>query len=422
MKKVFALVDCNNFYVSCERVFNPKLQGVPVVVLSNNDGCAISRSEEAKELGIQMGAPMFKLKELVKQTGTQVLSSNYTLYGDMSARVMSTLGEFSPEMEIYSIDEAFLMLEGIPGDLTEFSYKVRSTVMRNTGIPVSIGIGETKTLAKAANKIAKKNKLYNGVFNMIGPAREPALSFLPVSSVWGIGRKHAAFLEAKGIRTALDFVHAPETLIKKHMTISGLHTQMELKGISCSSSDAAADKKIITRSRSFGHTQREFEPICEAVSEFAARAAEKLREYKLAATNVHVFIETNTFLENEPQYMNTAIATTSYPVSYTPEIIRFATDGLKKIFRKGYAYKKAGVMLTGLLPEDQLQMDLFLKDRNFEKNKALMKTVDNINARFGSNTMRYAEEGFARTWKMRQENLSGRFTTSWTQIPVVKAG
>jgi DNA polymerase V len=419
-KKISALVDCNNFYVSCERVFNARLEGVPVVVLSNNDGCAISRSEEAKALGIPMGAPMFKFKNEIRQHGIQIISSNYTLYGDMSARVMSTLSEYAPEMEIYSIDEAFLSLEGIPGDLTECAVKIQTAVKKNTGLPVSIGIGETKTLAKAANKIAKKNKQLNGILNIQG-RKDHWLATLPVSDIWGIGRQYTRFLNTQGIQTALDFLQAPEAFIKKTMTVSGLRTQMELKGISCLGLEEIPDPKTIVRSRSFGHTLREWEPIHEAVSEFCARAGEKLREYGLAAMNIQVFIETNSFLEKEPQYSNQAMLAFSAPTSYTPEIIRQGLEGLKRIFKKGYAYKKAGILLTCLLPEKQVQPDFFIDEKQREKKQALMKTVDTINARLGTNTLRFAEQGFTRSWKMRQEHLSKKFTTCWDDIPLVKA-
>ncbi|MBN2143439.1 MAG: Y-family DNA polymerase [Candidatus Aureabacteria bacterium] len=415
-KNDFVLVDCNNFYVSCERVFDPRLRDVPVVVLSNNDGCAISRSDEAKALGIALGTPMFKFKKEITMCGIRICSSNYALYGDMSSRVMATLSAMVPEMEIYSIDEAFLSLKGF-SDPEGKASEIRRRVMRNTGIPVSIGIGATKTLAKAANKLAKKNSCYQGVCHL---RQSGLLGSLPVADVWGIGKSYAWKLDFLGIRTALDFMKMPEMHVKKIMGLPGLRIWMELNGIPCLSLDDLPERKTIIRSRSFGKTITEFEPIREAVAEFSSRAGEKLREYGLFASHIHVFIETNTF-RDEPQYMNSVMMSFPHPVDYTPHLIHYAVEGLQRIFREGYSYKKAGIILTELVPEKACHPDLFYPEEEKQKHSGLMKALDRIHSRFGERALIFAEQGFKRTWKMRQENLSPRYTSRWDQIPLVKA-
>ena len=419
-KKIFALVDCNNFYVSCERVFNPSLIGVPVVVLSNNDGCAISRSEEAKALGIPMGAPMFKFREEIRKYGIRICSSNFSLYGDMSSRVMSTLESLVPEVSIYSIDEAFLSMEGFP-EPSAYARKIREIVRRNTGIPVSIGLGCTKTLAKAGNRMAKKDKSCNGVMNLSDEPPEILMKF-PVGDVWGIGRKYAEFLENHGISNAWEFMNAPETFIKKNMSVTGLKTQLELKGISCLDLEEVPNRQMILRSRSFGKDIREIIPLREAVSEFVFMAAEKLRKLGFKTSNVHVFIRTNSFREKERQYSNSATVSLSCSTDFTPDLMKAAEKGLEKIFKPGYPYKTAGVILTGLVSGQSVQLDFFSGKGLDEKQDRLMEVMDKMNQKYGRNMLRYASQGGeSREWKMRQENLSGRFTTSWDELLVVKA-
>lgn len=422
MSPVLALVDCNNFYASCERVFNPKLERQPVVVLSNNDGCVVARSNEAKALGIGMGVPEFQIRPLLKAHDVQVLSSNYALYGDISQRVMETLEQFCPDLEIYSIDEAFLSLSGFTSrNLTEYGRTIRSTVKRWTGIPVSVGIAETKALAKIANRVAKRTPDMGGVFDLFAcPDRDALLGRIAVEDVWGIGPNHARFLTHHGITTALQLRQADDQFIRKHMGIVGLRLVMELRGESCLDLEQCpAPKQGITCSRAFGKSVATLTEMEEAVSSYTARAAEKLRAEKLAVTTITVFLKTNEF-KDTPQYSNVVTLKVPVATDTTHELIRVALQGIRHIYRDGYLYKKAGVMFTGLVPASQVQTDLFdTQDR--ARSKKLMAALDAVNHRFGSGTLQYASSGMAKTWRTQFHRRSPAYTTDWDALPVVRA-
>jgi DNA polymerase V len=415
-----ALVDCNNFYASCERVFNPRIEKKPVVVLSNNDGCIIARSNEAKALGIKMGEPLHECQTLITKHNVHVFSSNFPLYGDMSHRVMDILSTFTPDMEIYSIDEAFLDLDGTPGNLTEYGKIIRETVKKGTHIPVSVGIGPSKTLAKIAGKLAKKVPAHAGVFD-ISDRIEESLADFDVGDIWGIGWQYSKLLRRNGILTALDLRNAPDTWVKKHMTIVGLRTVMELRGISCIPLDEAVQpKKAIMCSRSFGRKVYTLNELQEAAAAYISRAAEKLRDQNSAASFIQVYLMEFPFNDGHPQ---TRICSANIPVAtaYSPDLIRYAKALVKRIYHKGPAYRKVGVMLSGIVQRGQVQMNLFHSSREGEKEIALMKTMDEINQRWGRGTIIPAASGFSRPWWMRQTRRSARFTTSWTELPVVKA-
>lgn len=343
---MYGLVDCNNFYASCERAFNPSLNGKPVIVLSNNDGCVIARSNEAKALGIKMGVPAYQIKDLVKQYDIAVFSSNYVLYGDMSGRVMSLLADMTPEIEVYSIDEAFLNLAGIK-DLQSLGTNIVRKVSRGTGIPVSIGIAPTKTLAKMANKFAKKYPAYNRLCIIdTEEKRIKALKLFEIGDVWGIGRRQATKLEKRGVKTAFDFTQLPGSWVRKNMTVTGERTWKELRGISCIDMESAPPaKKQICTSRSFGKMVEDIDTISEAIATHASTCARKLREQKSFAQSLMVFIHTNNFREDLPQYWKNTIVQLPIPTSDTLEIVHYALEGLRRIFLPGYQYKKQGLSL-----------------------------------------------------------------------------
>ena len=414
----FALVDCNNFYCSCERVFSPRLIGVPVVVLSNNDGCVIARSEEAKKLGIPMGAPAFKNEEMFRQNRVRVFSSNYTLYGDMSGRVMSTMRTMAPHLEVYSIDEAFLALEPWQGEA--FAQELRARVRQWTGIPVSVGIGPTKTLAKVANRYAKKNPGMNGVFDFTAIDPAPVLDSIKCEDIWGIGWRTAAKLEKSEIRTALDLRQADTAWIRRELGVVGERIVRELNGVSCLElEEVPAAKKGIASARSFGHQVEALVELEEALSTYVARATEKLRAGGLLASHVSVFLETNYFRPELPQYSGSRQRALLSPSNQTPDLISTALELLRGVYRPGYQYKKTGVMLTDLVPETAVQRSLFeVGDRNHMK--ALQAAVDTLNARLGRNTVRYGAMGVAQTWRMRQERKSRCFTTRWDELLEVR--
>ncbi|MBN1620222.1 Y-family DNA polymerase [candidate division WOR-3 bacterium] len=420
MKKgspAIALVDCNNFYVSCERVFDPSLMNVPVIILSNNDGCVVSRSNEAKTLGISMGTPVFKIPDVIKKNKVQVFSSNYALYQDMSSRVMQTLKEFSQEMEIYSIDEAFLSLRGFgKDDLISIGEKIKKTVYKWTGIPVSVGISPTKTLSKVAGDIAKKKE--NGVFCVFDSAQtNDILSKTEAVEVWGIGGRQAAKLAVKGIFTALDLKNADRKWVQNNLTVTGVKTVLELNGISCIDLETVVpDKKGIACSRSFGKPVTSIEEIKKALSEYVTTAAEKMRRQKTVPLSLTVFITTDRFSENASQYANWTEMKISEPTAYTPALIKYAYSGLEKIYRKGYQYKKAGVVFTGLIGEDDVSPPFFGEDN---KRQNLINTVDVINKKMGKNTVSFGPSEREGNWKMRRNFLSKKFTTDWNELPVV---
>jgi DNA polymerase V len=419
-----AIVDCNNFYASCERVFNPKLNGKPIVCLSNNDGVVIARSEEAKALGIKMGEPFFKIESLVKQHKINVFSSNYTLYGDLSARVMMTLETFSPDVEIYSIDEAFLKLNGIEEKAqTEYLVKIRETVKQWLGLPVSVGMGPTKTLAKLANRIAKKDKSHNGVLNLFDyDDISPFLKQVPVEDIWGVGRQYSALLRRSNIETAWDLAQMDSKWVKRRMTVVGLRTVYELNGTPCIDiENTPPAKKSIVSSRSFGEYLTSFNEVKEAVSYFVARASEKMRSQKSACNSITVFIRTNPF-KNSPQYYNSAEARFPYSMNATNEMLPFAIKALEKTYRDGYYYQKVGVLLQDFISTANMQVSLF--DPPNRLNKILVtELMDEVNKKFGRESLYFAATGMKehRKWAMKREKLSSHFTTRWEDLPEVKA-
>lgn len=414
---MFGLVDCNNFYASCERVFNPSLNGKPIVVLSNNDGCVIARSNEAKVLGIKMGVPAYQIKDLVKQHDVAVFSSNYVLYGDMSGRVMSMLAELAPEIEVYSIDEAFLNLEGIQ-DLQTLGSKIVRQVTRGTGIPVSAGIASTKTLAKVANKFAKKYPAYNRLCIIdTEEKREKALKLFEIGDIWGIGRRQATKLEKQGIKTAYDFTQLPGSWVRKNMTVTGERTWKELRGISCIDIESAPPaKKQICTSRSFGKMVEDIDTMSEAIATHASTCAKKLRQQKSYAMSLMVFIHTNNFREDLPQYWKNTIIKLPVPTSDTLEIVHYALEGLKSIYMTGYQYKKAGVIITEIVTSAQLGL-FDTVDR--EKREKLMQAIDKVNGEH-NHLVKLAVQGNGRDWKLKQEQLSKRYTTDINEVLTIK--
>jgi len=422
---VFALVDCNNFYASCERVFNPSLRTHPVVVLSNNDGCIIARSNEAKTLGIQMGAPVFKCRELLRRHKVAVFSSNYPLYGDMSSRVMMTLAALVPDIEIYSIDEVFLDMSSFGRyDLTEYAHLIRRTVKRHTGIPVCVGIAPTKTLAKVANRLAKKNPEYQGVC-MLGnkEAIRYALALTKVEDVWGIGRQLSKLLYAQKINTAADLAAAPVPWVRKHLHITGSRVQAELNGKSCLPMELVRPaKQSICTSRSFGKSVTTWEELHRAVATFTGKCAIKLRKEGAATSLLTVFIGTSPFEAKEAQYWGTKTASLPYPTQDSIALQRAAQVLLESVFKSGYAYKKAGVIVSGLMPVQSSgrTLSLFPEDQPApnERDKKLMLVMDGINERYGRGAVRLASEN-SEGWKPNQERLSPYYTTRWKDIILV---
>jgi DNA polymerase V len=424
---MFALVDVNNFYVSCERVFQPKLENVPVVVLSNNDGCAVARSAEVKALGVKMGAPWFKMKELARAHGILALSSNYTLYGDMSNRATAVLRGFSPDIEVYSVDESFLRVETVAqlyGGATSMGQQIRHRVKQWTGLPVCVGVGPTKTLAKIANHLAKKNPVFNGVCDlhaMTRPERLQWMSQLEVGEVWGVGRRIAKRLNAMGIASVLDLRNAPIKEIRVHFGVVMERTCNELRGISCLDlEDVAPPKQQIISSRSFGLPVETRDELREAVASYVARAAEKLRSQGSVAAAVHVYIQTNRFKESDLQYSAGLLVPLPDPTDDTRMLTRAATLGLGVIFKAGYKYKKAGIMLTLISDKAKRQETLFDDPLLREKSAKLMAAMDAINAEFGRDTVRTGASGIEKRWAMRSENRSPGFTTRWDELPVVR--
>ncbi len=417
MSGPFALVDCNNFYASCERLFQPELRDKPVVVLSNNDGCVIARSNEAKALGIEMGVPWHLTRERFERLGVIVRSSNYTLYGDMSARVMRVLAAFSPQFEVYSIDEAFLGLGGFEDRLEHHARHLRSTVYQWTGIPVSVGIAPTKVLAKLANKAAKKDQASGGVRALMTVAdQEEALSRFQLQDLWGIAGRLSARLQAVGINRPLDLRDADPRFIRERFGVVTERMVYELRGISCLALDEVVpDRKSIIASRSFGQPVLKLDHMREAVVAYVSRAAEKLRRQRLATAHLVVFIETNPFKPADPQRHVTCPAHLPVATSDTGRLAGAAVLALESIWRDGYRYKKAGVMLLGLVPAARVSGGLF--DRpDTEASIARMRAMDMLNRRFGRDTVALAGGGVRRPWKLRRERLSNRYTTCWEEL------
>lgn len=419
---IYALVDCNSFYCSCERVFNPKITHRPVIVLSNNDGCVVSRTDEAKALNIPMGVPFFEVKDIVKKHKVATYSSNYTLYGDMSGRVMKTLSAFTPDLQIYSIDEAFLPLQGLDiKDLTAYGKKIKTTVWQHTGIPTCVGIGPTRVLAKLANQVAKKNKgATDGVLDLTKPElREKILSQFPVEDIWGVGRKSAAKLRYHHIDTAAQMRDADPAFIHKILHIQGRRIADELRGLSCISPDGlGSEQKQIMSTRSFGKSIFSLEDLKEAIANHVTSASEKLRRNEQQARILSIFIRTNRFKSDE-QYYNSAFISLGAGSQSTPKLIKHAHRLLEKIYIKKYEYKKCGVILSDLYSVSSQQLDFFGEADN-AKDQRLMQVIDAVNTRNGKNTLKFASCGINPFWKMLSEMKSQNFTTQWSELLNVK--
>ena len=418
-EKVFALIDCNAFYVSCERVFNPKLNNRPVVALSNNDGCIISRSKEAKALGIKMGVPLFKVKDIVEKEKVVVFSSNYTLYADMSRRVMNIISSSSPYTEIYSIDEAFVELSSLPIDYESYAHQLRQTILQHTGIPVSIGIASTKTLAKIANHKAKKDDSLNGVCSLVNYNNiDQILELTEVGDVWGVGRRLSKKLINHGIHNAELLKNCSDSWIRKMMSVNGLKTITELRGISCIPlEEYSMTRKSCCTTRSFGKLLTNLDDIEQAVTTFARRAAERIRSESLAASCVSVFVRTNPFDKKSAYYSNGASRTLSHPTHDSITIIETALLLTKRIFKNNYQYKKAGVLLSGLCDESEIQETLF--EKNYNQNSDLMSAIDAINYRYGRDTLQMASECKVGNWKQKRENCTRNYTTQIDRLLLV---
>lgn len=420
MAKNFALVDCNNFYTSCEKLFFPSLENEPVVVLSNNDGCVISRSEEAKSIGIKMGVPVFEIVNIIEKHGVHVFSTNYALYGDISQRVMNTLAQLVPDIEIYSIDEAFLNLSAFPeNELNSVGHKIKETVEKWTGISVSVGIGSTKTLAKVANHLAKKNATHKGVLFFDNQViRDHLLKTVKVGDVWGVGEKFTRFFNHSNLFTALDLQKSDENRIKEKLGVVGQRIVLELRGIVCYPMDEnPGTKKEICTSRSFGHALETYLELEEATTNYVARTAQKLREAKGLAQSLLVFIMTNKYATG-PQYVNYKIVKLPLASNQTAELIHYARIALKALFRSGYKYKKSGVIVSEVIPDNGIQSALW-DDKDRSKKQKLVNVIDKINQKAGNDKVKFAVMGEEENWKMRQHSLSPKYTTQWKGILIV---
>ncbi len=416
-----ALIDCNSFYASCERIFNPKLLGKPIVVLSNNDGCIITRSAEAKALGIKMGEPYFKAKKIIEKNNVKVFSSNYSLYGDISQRVMEILLGFSPEVEIYSIDEAFLNFKGFKNhELLTYCKHIRQTIKQWVGIPVSIGVGSTKTLSKIANHLAKKEADYEGICILKGDEKiEEALNRIEIGDVWGIGRRLSKFLRNYEVRTAKQFAFLDRRWIRKNMGVVGEKIQLELCGVSCLDLELLpSPKKSCCVSRSFSRPIEKIEELQESIANYGSRVAEKIREEGLIAQSMSIFVLTNHFNKKEKQYSSSIKLQLDYPTSDSKLIVKRAVEGIKRIYKEGYRYKKAGIILYELHSSSSVRG---LLDYDKSRTDSLMRSLDEINYRYGSATLRLAAEGIRRSWHMRREKVSPCYTTSFDQLMIVKS-
>ena len=415
---MFAIVDGNNFYASCERVFQPALRNIPIVVLSNNDGCIVARSNEAKALGFTMGEAIFKLNELVEKNNVAVFSSNYALYGDMSRRVMSILHGFVQDMEVYSIDESFLSFHGFENyDLYDYGRKIVRTVTKGTGIPVSMGVAATKTLAKVASKYAKKYKGYEGVCIIDSEEKRiRALKQFEIGDVWGIGHRHQKKMEYYGIKTAYDFTLKSESWVRSLMTVTGVRTWKELQGIPVFGlENGIPDKKTIRTSRSFGEMIGDFDMLMEAVANFAASCARKLRAQHSGAGALQVFIYTNQFREDLPQTYQSQIVTLPTATNDVSELIHYARRVLRKIYKEGYLYKKAGVIVADLVAESNVQLSIF-DERDRGRRQKLLSVMDEINLKYGPTLLKIATQGEGRKWRLKNEHMSKRYTTNMDDL------
>lgn len=425
---MFALVDVNNMYVSCERVFDPKLAHIGVIILSNNDGCAVARSQQAKDAGIKMGEPWFKIKDLAKQHGIVALSSNYALYGDMSDRIMTVLRAYSPAVEVYSIDECFINLQGLDGmwpSHTVMGQSMRQRVRQWTGLPVCVGIGPSKTLAKLANHIGKKRPEFAGVCDLMTmPAQQVSTLFntIGVGEVWGVGRRISQALQAGGITTVGQLRDAPLSWLRSKFGVVMERTGKELRGESCLALEEVAPvKKQIVSSRSFGQMVLTFDELRESVATYMTRAAEKMRHQNSVCEAIQIFVETNRFRLNDPQYSNSITIPLPNPSSDTMFLVRAATFGLQSIYRAGYSYKKAGVILVGLTdalkPQQQSFLPIFGAGLRSDK---MMLALDEVNRRFGADTLTIAAAGIKPSWSMRRASKTPNYTTRWEELPIAQ--
>jgi DNA polymerase V len=433
-KSQFALVDGNNFYVACERVFNPLLENKPVVVLSNNDGCVVARSQEAKDLGIRMGIPFFEVKHLIQSHNLLWFSSNYTLYGDMSARLMSLLGEFSPHQEVYSIDECFLDFGGMTRDPIAYAQAIRKKTKRYLGLPTCVGIGSSKTLAKLANHIAKKRPSYSGVFDWgacDNLSADSLMAQIQVGEVWGVGRRLNQQLQAMQIRTVRDLKYAEASLIRKQFGVVLERTVAELNGVPClaledTQSAGNIRKQQIISSKSFGKPIQHIQELREAVVSYTVRAAEKLRQQNSMCTHISVYIRTNPFSQKDPPYSNSITLPLILSSNDSRRLSQLVCVGLEQIYRPNYFYKKAGVMLLGIHPENQFQGNLFepnhLQSRQQQaRSQILMKTIDQLNQTYGQSTLMLAGAGLYAHWRMQAKQRSPNYTTAWNQLAQAQA-
>ena len=419
---MFALIDCNNFYASCERVFQPHLNGKPVVILSNNDGCVIARSNEAKSLGIPMGAPAFKYKEIFQKNKVQIFSSNFTLYGDISNRVMSIISRYVPDVEIYSIDEAFIKFDGFSEDeANKKCSDIIKTIFKWTGIPVSIGLAPTKSLAKVANRIAKKYSTRTNGFYSINnnEKRIKALKNIYAGDIWGIGFQNEKKLLKVNVKSGMDFVNLPDQWVKKNMSIIGLKLKKELEGIpTLNIEEGKIDKKSIATTRSFESEISSLTDLIERITTFSVVASKKLRRQNSECNMISVFIRSNPFKQTDDKYHFSLTGSLSFSTNSSIEISKFAVKLLTKIYSKNKSYKKAGIILMGLSPQSSHQFSLF--DQNIDKQKKLMRSIDNIDNKYGLYKVRLASQDQKRIWKMKRQKLSRNYTTEIDEVLIVK--
>jgi DNA polymerase V len=418
---MFALVDCNNFYASCERVFNPNLRNKPIAILSNNDGCVISRSDEAKSIGLPMGAPVFKWEKFCKENNIQVFSSNYPLYGDMSSRVMKILDQFSPDVEVYSIDEAFLEFKNFGDyDFKDYGNQMRKRILKWTGIPTSVGIAPTKALTKVAGKIARKfPKETKGVYVIDSEEKRiKALKWIKLKDIWGIGRGLQKRLKTKNCKTAYDFVQLPDVWIRKNFSITEWKLKKDLEGVPTIKLDEVKTKRAIATTRSFEYTFSDLENIKERVSTFATSCAEKLRKQGSRCHMIIVILSSDRHKKDLEQHRTSTQVRFPYPTDSTLTISNASVSAVASIFKKGIKYKRAGVIVTGLVPTDNYQLHLF--EHENPKHKPLMHAIDTLNTKYGDYKLKLGNQDLERTWKMRQERLSPRRTTNINEILKVK--
>ncbi len=417
---MYALVDCNNFYASCERVFNPNLHDKPIAILSNNDGCVISRSDQAKILGLPMGAPIFKWDGFCKANGIKVLSSNYPLYGDMSSRVMTILEQFTPDVEVYSIDEAFLEFKGFNDyDFTDYGMQIRERILKWTGIPTCVGIAPTKALSKVANKIARKFPEKKGVCVIDSEEKRiKALKWINIEDVWGIGRGLQKRLKAKGCKKAYDFTQLPDNWVRKNFAITGWKLKKDLEGISKLKLDEIQTKRAIATTRSFEYTYSDIDNIKERISTFATSCAEKLRKQGSRCNLVYVLLSSDRHKKELGYHKTSRVVSLLHPTDSSLIISKVAVTAVTQMFKTGIKYKRAGVIVMGLVPTDNYQLQLF--EHENPKHKPLMQTIDKLNEKYADYKVKLGNQDLKRTWKMRQERLSPRYTTNINDIIVVK--